>query len=752
MPSRLDLFAPDALQALGQRLDSPTVPTDLLQVALVPNQSFGNAILTVNVGSTLTVSVFNSNDDEDVDRVVSHAAKADGPVSESRPLLVRRPGLAFVKYRATASLKASQPGLALAALGFDLLAKADGGGEVILADYHRHDGADTIQQAILADLRVMRSSLRVEDVLGLRENEAVAQQVVGKVSASVKVSWADVFSGPVAPLTRFLRVGAPILINVDAGASVTMSVSFSDDFRLVFSREASDRWRVALEKADTRDAAVGVALKASASVADPDALKAVLNAVVEGVLGKALKDVDALLAQASMQALSASQRAVAEFLVDRLGLDPLRATLDDVRARVEAIRARALGAIEEIVTAKVELGFAYQYRRILQHTTVLEATLTRSALQRHHGELVRGSFGGVLGNAAGVAVTHFLYETSTTVLKAWGFSLRVGSWFDIGGTDKKQIHTVERRSASNLRQIAYLAERSYQEAGTKKPKWTVELVAEMPAFASSPVGPLVSEFDFGLRFAWHEVRQSLNEGTLAQWLDLAVLWGVCPESSLEGVSAVMRASLGQPCACAVRLAVPPAAFLRMRPLVAAAAPANFATFLGAAMPWLGDEPGRRSVATRRQLYGDLWKLHFSNPASRGRDFGFVAHARLSEQGYKSLAWREMRYVETPGAGGDATTFCGLIDLNGNTAQACQDFIAGMQVLSESILSSRQAGPKVIPGVFEQLEELWKQSLHVRALGAYLAEVAGGCGVAQHLTRSFALTLSGPSSRTIVVGS
>jgi hypothetical protein len=48
-------------------------------------------------------------------------------------------------------------------------------------------------------------------------------------------------------------------------------------------------------------------------------------------------------------------------------------------------------------------------------------------------------------------------------------------------------------------------------------------------------------------------------------------------------------------------------------------------------------------------------------------------------------------------------------------------------------------------VFEQMEELFRQRLHVRALGAYLLDVGRATGVLTHMGRSLALTVGGGKS-------
>ena len=106
----------------------------------------------------------------------------------------------------------------------------------MLADYHRHTRTVTTRDAFLEDITQLRTSLRVDDVVGLQPGEAVSQQVVGRLSATVELSWSDVFMGAIGPLSG-LAPGVSLLFKVSAGATVRASVSFSDDF-LLFSRES----------------------------------------------------------------------------------------------------------------------------------------------------------------------------------------------------------------------------------------------------------------------------------------------------------------------------------------------------------------------------------------------------------------------------------------------------------------------------------------------------------------------------------
>jgi hypothetical protein len=750
MPTELKLPKPEEALALvsDRPLGDASVDVRVLDTSLGSSQSFGGPTLAVNVRGDLKVRAFNSSDDEDEDGVLG-APDARIPAGALPPQLPLGDETAYLKFQAEAGIKAAVAGRTLDALGFQIA----GAAELVLSDYHRHSRTEPTRAAVARDLKNLRTSLRLEDVLALEPGEAVAQQVAGRLSASVELSWADIFTGSIGPLSRLLGTGAPILVKLTAAATFNATVSFSDDFVLVFSRVDAGLWRIGLRKARTRQAALGLALGVEVQVPEPQQIEAILGPVVDGVIGEPLGKVERILKKATLDDLSDVERLAATFLIRRLGLDPAVATLEDLKGKVQAIKDGVAGAVEEVARAKVAMGFAYEYRRIFQETTVLQCTVTKAALERHHSDLVRGRLEGVItlasGARGGVALEQYLYQRTIKTEKSWGFSLSIGKWLQIGARDVKTVSRVSRRSIEGRRQDAYVGVRAYKETGQKKPKWSVDFSAEMPSFSRSPASPLVSEFTYGLHIAWHEDKGKLDPKTLSRWLDLAVLWGACSEEELPAKHEAVLSALKEPCSFVAQVTIPHPALTIMWPLIAAAAATDLGPFLGAAMPWMEKEPGRESVGLRRRLYGPLWNSYLTRPR-RGRELALEAREHLAAQGFAGLANREAFFAST--AGNDAFSFGGLVDLNPDTATDCQRFLNGAKRLNIGILS---AAPNdgVIERVFEELEDFWTQSLHVRAVGAYLVDVARTGGVLGDVGRSFALTVGGgDGSETLVLAS
>ena len=745
MPTEIKLLDRESFAALlsNKPLGDAGVGPALPGAAIASDQTFSGESLSVNVHGDFTLRAFNSPDDADPDGILGEPVK-DVAADAIQPQIQLAADAAYVKYRAEAGIKATA-GKTLEALGFALKGKVEGEGLVIFADYQRRTRDIVTRDAVLDGLKQLRSSFRLADVLDLKSGEAVSQQVVGRLSASVEVAWSDVFTGAIGPLARLAGSGISVLLKVSAAATFKASVSFSDDFLLVFSKVNDTEWRIGLRKAKTRAAAVGLDLGATVEFADPGQVQEILGSAIEGLIGEPLDKVETILRKSTLQDLSAEQRELADRLIARLGLDRALATLAMIRDKIADIRKKIGDTVKEIATAKVTLGFTYEYQRIRQDTTVLQCRVTAPVLTRHHPDLIKGRLGSLLveaadKGAAGSVLEHFLYQKTIKTERSWGFSLSIGKWLALGGRDRKALVKVERRSAENQLQLSYVGTRAYRNEDQDKDAWSADLSASMPTFSRAPV-PLVSEFQTGVAFNWFEDHDKLNDDTLGAWIDMAVLWGaVSNDEAARQREQLSTSTLKKKCSFVAQLTFPHQAFAIMRTRIAAANVKELGAPLGAAMGFMR-EAGRDSVVLRRRLYGPLWEFYLSNPdhADRsGRDFAETARQHLAKQGFANLASREQIYGGSTKAG-DETVFCGLIDMNPHTMQNCRDFINGVKRLNLDVLSTAPDHGNV-ERVFEEMENFWRQSHHVRAVGAYLLDVAKATGVLVQVGRSISINV------------
>lgn len=739
MPSEVKLANPSAVRELigsGPLGGVNGLDSEALALELAPAQSFVGDALTASLRTGFSIRAFNSPDDEDDDNVVGSSSD-DVPLDVMRPTLAVDDTSALLKYKGGVALKVNASSLTLRSLGFEL----EGEAEMIFSDYHRHGRETATRDAVTQDLKALRCAMRLGDVLALAEGEAVTQQLAGRLSATVEVAWVDVVSGAASGLVSLLGARGLFALNCSSGATVSATVSAADDFRLVISRVGADQWRVGLRRARTRAAHLGLALGVKVEV-EPTRLNALVDETLDGLFGAKSALVKKALGKVDAKKLTAAERALVDKLIDRLGLDRA-ASLDEVRRAADKIVDGLEQAVALTIKGKVEAGFTYDYRRLKEKATVFQCVVTKAGLAAHHAALVRGQFAEFLRVAAAgtadVRLEHFLYQRTLRTERSWGFSLSLGKW-TLGSTDTKSLERIQQFGEGKThRRHAYIGERSYQEAGAKAPMWSVAFAAEMPAFTSEPV-PRVADFDVALSLVWHEEKKKLDEKTLARWIDLAALWGALDEGRLDAAFESCREFLKLPATGVVQLAIPHGVFDRVVATLASRETEVLAAALAAAMPWTSEDTGVRGPLGRRRVYEPLWRqVLMSDAQVPGRLLAARAFDQLRAQGATRLANRERLYqiASERSSVNDASCFGGLVDLNPRTRAQCQAFTHAIVTLQEKRVSGAPDAD-VVPRVFEQLEDLWTQSLHVRAVGAHLLDAAQSSGVLGSINPSFSL--------------
>jgi hypothetical protein len=722
-------------------LDADSVRARLVKVPLAPNQtySFGDeSNLTLKPGGSFAVHVFNSADDVDEDSVLAAhgSGTPEGALAAQLPFTANA---AWLKYALNANVSAGTAAT-LASIGFSV----DGTAGASFAHYRRHARARSVVEAIMLDLAAgPRFATVLDHVRNLGTGEAVSVRWLGTMTARVDVAWSDVFAGPALAIGALAGTHGVIGISLKATAHAGFSLEVSDDFMVVFSRIGDDEWRIGVRKATSR----GVGVQAGAGVAvtftDPDAAVGVLNAAIEGVIGLPLEDVDKILERASLDQLSGPQKKAAGFLIKRLGLQEQAATLQDLRARVQAIRDAVPDAIKTIAQTKMSVAFAYEYNRLDERTNLLQATVDRRLLEKHHASLIRGKLDPLTIDLAarvpGATLETYLNQKTLARERSWGFTLGIGKWVDVGGKDFRRVVKTERRNIQGRVQESYLGARGYTGKWVgETTSWNVDLQAGMKSFADGDV-PLVSEFDFGLHLVWTADQKKLSAEECEQWLDAAVVWRVLSEADLDHARERLWMLVDRPCDVSLQVAIPDDALRAMFPRLGSAEAKAFASALAIAMPWQQGS-GRTSAARRRELYEPLWALYLSEPQRSAGELSRAADRHFDKRRLPELARLERAFH-----GSRPFTFAGLVELNGDTHAACKAFTRGIAMLQKAI-ADRAPNKKTIDEAFESMNDLWTQSHHVRAIGAYLLQSAAAAGVLGRVNR----TMTAKSGDDVVV--
>jgi hypothetical protein len=202
----------------------------------------------------------------------------------------------------------------------------------------------------------------------------------------------------------------------------------------------------------------------------------------------------------------------------------------------------------------------------------------------------------------------------------------------------------------------------------------------------------------------------------------------------------LKPMLHHACDMTVQIAVSNNVFRTMLPNLAASDPKAYASSLAAAMPWGDYSVGRSDVARRRELYSPLWAAYLNDPQIPVTALSHIAANHLDKQHQPDLAFLEKKFATVR-----PFTFAGLVELNGDTHAACNSFTRGAAIL-RSAIDSGAPNQRTIDKAFETMNDIWTQSHHVRAVGAYLLETASAKGVLGAIGR----TLSVKSGDDVVV--
>ena len=603
---------------------------------------------------------------------------------------------------------------------------------VVFADYRRHEPDRPARDAFVAAIKTARFATNNDHVAALAPGEALAFRRGGTIHAAVTLRLSDVFTGQIGTLGKLFGTTAPITLSFKAGASVTAVVRVEDDFVIAFSRVSTGSWRAGLRTARSSRIAPSVDAGISVGFADEKGVERLLGSVVEGVIGAPLAQVTALLEKASLDALGPVERRLARLVMERLGLPPALTTLQSLKERVEDIERTAATIVKDVARARIALSFAYEYARIEEHVNLLQVTLDAAAVQQFHADLIRGRTLAITRSIAdrqpGIELESYLNQKSVTSEHSWGFTLAFGKWATLGGTDLKQMRRIQRFDVQGRVQESYLGARGYKGSWAGESfEWKVDLKADMKSYTSEP---RVNDFSFGMHLAWVATQRKLSEAELDQWLDMATIWGAVNAGTVAAVKDRLAAAIDREAQISMQMVVPNAVMRSVLPRLATMAAEEYAGALAAAMPWMKGSPARTDVSRRRAVYEPLWAAALANPNRSLQDLGRLATKHVKKEGHPELVVRERAFLNGP----DPFSFAGLVRINGRSRDSCAAFSRGARILQAAIDSGAR-NQNTIDKAVGEMNDLWTQSHHVRAVGVQLLDIADQVGQLADVTRA-----------------
>ncbi|MYC89213.1 MAG: hypothetical protein F4X22_13405 [Gemmatimonadales bacterium] len=725
-PGKLDFGDLDLHLAdhASRRLGDPELPDPtLLKRSLEREVSIVRDDLSFTIGGEAAVDIFNAPGDED-------PAGVFGPPMDDtpEPTAFELPApihftadSAWLAYRASAKVEANG---GFKAAKFAFAGEADGAASILFHDYRRHDAEDFVGTAVARDLATPRFVISAADVRALSPGEALALEVNGQLNAALTLKWSDAFTGNIGALSRLLAPGEDFGVKVGASLRASFKIGIEDHFLVVFSRRKPGEIRVSVRKSDRDRLGVRAAARVSVRFADRGQAEEALRAAVEALLGEPLEQVRAILDKARVGDLDPGERATAERLVDRLGLEHRRLRLDALRKRVERLEKDAAELIVKMAKQQVRFGVDFDYSRTRTDEVLIEATFDEkrlgSGFDALHRAMLGGHFGGVLedgasGAANGVALHRFLQQETVRRQKSWGVSLDVGDFLRVGGKARSYVRgTMRRDRRLDRSRFSFTALDGYVgKWGGETCEWKTTLTAKSRDW--TPGGaPGADALDYSLGFLVRYGKRRLSSRDAGRLVDLAVLWG----SVTAGGARAARERLERVAESrgdvkvSFQLGFRKSTFGILLALLARGDARGTGLALARAVPRVAAEPGRDTPVVRQLLYGDLWREYLEDPTLSAGELAAAAAEAARRAGHAGLAGfeRRMRHWWTVGD---------LARKNGETRERWADLARGAARLRDAISGG---GPHTeVREAARLLGRGWEHAFHQRALGVYLVE-------------------------------
>jgi len=694
------------------KLNDVRIGLDLASAAVAAPISLGEGVplaLEISAGATSRIDAFNAAGQNDADGVIG---------GDEAPIRFAG-GSAWLKYSVQATARATADLDAGSAAGQIQAAE-----QVRLCDYRRHDIDEPVALAIPRDIERPRLIALVDSVRALQPGDALAVRTAGTLQANIEVSWADVFTSEIGSLARLLRAPAAIGIRIDAGVKATASISVNDEFALTFTRgDAGAGYRVFVRKAKISNARATVGVTATVQAAQPE----VVAAAVDGLLDAELSKVKPLAVRAT-GALTPAEQQLIQDVAERLGVGNPAALSNAIEALETSVADKIAGAAK----AKIESGFAFEYGRIEENATLLQATLTDEALPPMHAPLVRRNLAPVLAAPKGVGIETYLNETTVTRTRAWGFTLGIGDWKLFSKDTNRTTRSIREGTPGTSRSYAVL--HAYDMT---RRNWSMSLKAETPAFVPPGAPVTASSFAYGLHLLSSEQPKVFDEHQSDYCADMAVVWGVCREGQADALRAKFPSIGTGDVSWAAQMTINDEALKKdLWARLAALSAVDFAPALAAAVEWNRDVAGTvASVARRRQLYFPVWQHYLQNSAVGASGVAQFAYDHLLGDAPATARLEKAGFAAVD----DRLTAAGLAEKNDDTRPDIADFLRGAKNLADALASPTDERG-VIEKSFQHMSRMSDQSHQVRALGVLLLDLARQSVYLPGVTRSLSFTV------------
>lgn len=490
--------------------------------------------------------VLNDKTDLKGDIIVTDQTSQSSDVSVlSKPLRLNSES-AFTRYQFGLSIESNLSG-SLDDLGFkwDISAGAD------FTNYFTHNIDESLLDGLASDLASMPFIINPEDIVGLDEGEGVAMSVTGNISLEADFKWSHLLSDSISLLSDVVSDEA-LLLKVEAALSIKMNLTLSGAFTLIFARKVeSDKITLALKKSETKSTSSGTSFDVGVEFSDPSAVEGFVNTHVDDLFKLMDQGSDATgnIIQQIESATNLSElypfQSYLEQLTDILDLDPVdvelldtttaTSYLEELQNKIKAKKKSITNKVENFAKANAKLSLAYDYNRIKQTDSILEALINKNIVPTIHKDCVLGNFDNVLralneaSTTDNAQITKFFKQVSITTTSSFGINFSIWK-LKSSNITTSTVSQVTSYNRAGHKMITFDGTKyNTYSLGEDEGKFYVDFDAHMKSFSKRTGEISADEFEFQLSFGI-EIEGNRESEHLA---DQAETWGVIASGEVE---------------------------------------------------------------------------------------------------------------------------------------------------------------------------------------------------------------------------
>jgi hypothetical protein len=597
---------------------------------------FSLEALKGSISGVASVFCFNAKDDSDSDNVIAPLPSAPSP-SDVLPPIQFNSEYCWLKYGVNAALKGSAQ-----YSNDELDIGIEAGASLSLLSYRAHTPTKGLGTAIVNDALSFPVIFNIDDVKALAPGEATVLETTGKLKARATFSYSDVISNNIALFSNLLSQGELLNIKLDASVSAKVEVVLDGGFKVIFSNNG-DLTKLAIKKSSKYSLGASITAGFDAQLADPEAFKNAYTAIATGVFGMVESKLDEIKALASFDNLSDQERQLVGELMERLGLS-VEDQIEDLKKKISDVESKIKKGIEIAANTTAKLSFEYEYDRLTEFQSIIEADLTLSGLESVHQSALFGRVKNIVDDGTDIKITRFFYQKSTLVKHAWGFNLGFGSWSAMG-KDTRSFKTIETRNRHGHVKLSTIGLRGYESdyMGEQR-EFSLGFDATMPEFKATT--PDVSDFELGFTLIDSTEQASLDGTEFDDLIDSLAVWGLTPSVEKENISeakGTLKSALVE--ATDIKLTkvmkISHETFVNLLPALSNYDVHTLANCLAAALPIDNrDMPLREAVSFRKALYSPLFVDYLNKRIRDHNQMADAASSFLRRQGYPKLARQE----------------------------------------------------------------------------------------------------------------